>query len=487
MIEIDLAPAPTSSPSSASAPRGAAEDFAAALHEAGGRDGGAPHDRAADAPGRDDHAARERTPESRPTERPEIDRSTDDSTDRTDAASAADTTDAAAATDAADEPVVEDVADNGPEQPPVVTLPMELLTPSTPAPVETGEPVVAVDAETDAEVADIVPAVLDAVAPDAAADGAPVAVAEVIAGADEAPSATDGTEELESEIASPIPTAGDAEAEMPGDTETVEALPSSVETDEQLTTAAPKAEAATVLGATPVTSNPVPTTDTEASTGDGDLSVAAVTAETAVDTATVAERGPSAPTPTPATPGLAAAPTAEATAAAVAEVATPTQVSTPAAATTVDPLAAADAAAAAEIDVPTPPQQIAEALRDVRRMTDGSHRLSLQLHPEELGVVQLEVAVRDGQLHLRAATELDSTRRLLNASLPELRAQLADAGVSAGSLEVGAETAGGDRSARDDDASSTARAGFDESVPTDPSGVADAATLTAPGRLDVRL
>ena len=519
MIEIDLAPAPTSSPSSASASRGAAEEFASALQEAGGRGDGAPCDRAAEAPGRDDHAARERTPESRPTERPEIDRSADDPTDRTDAASEADTADAAASADGADETVIDGVAENGPEQQPVVTLPMEVLTPSAPAPVEAGEPVVAADTEAEAEaegeVAAVAPAVLDAVAPDAAADGAPVAVAEVIAGADEAPSATDGVEELETEVASPISTAGDAEAGVAGDTETVEAFPSSVETGEQLTTAALKAEAATVLAAAPVTPDPVATAGTDASIGERDIAISAaepaaqvavaaepaaevavaaepavevaVAAEPAAEVAVAAERSPSAPNPTPAAPGLAAVPAAEATAAAVAEVVTPTQVSTPAAGTTVDPLAAADAAAVAEIDVPTPPQQIAEALRDVRRMTDGSHRLSLQLHPEELGVVQLEVAVRDGQLHLRAATELDSTRRLLNASLPELRAQLADAGVSAGSLEVGAETAGEGRSTRDNGASSTTRSGFDESVPNNPSGVADAATPTAPGRLDVRL
>ncbi|MEM9200518.1 MAG: flagellar hook-length control protein FliK [Actinomycetota bacterium] len=157
------------------------------------------------------------------------------------------------------------------------------------------------------------------------------------------------------------------------------------------------------------------------------------------------------------------------------------------AATVIDPMAAADAA---ELDTPPPAQQIAQALRDVRRLADGSHRLSLQLYPEELGVVQLEVALRDGQLHLRAATELDSTRRLLNASLPELREQLSDAGVSAGSLEVGPETAGGDRSSSQDADRNAGPSRPPEFVGANNGDrLASAQTLisTDPGRLDVQL
>ena len=138
--------------------------------------------------------------------------------------------------------------------------------------------------------------------------------------------------------------------------------------------------------------------------------------------------------------------------------------------------------------MPPPAQQIAEALRDVRRMSDGSHRLSLQLHPEELGAVQLEVAVRDGQLHLRAVAETDSTRRLLAASIPELREQLTDAGVAAGSLEVGAESAEDHRRADTGAGEQPApgsgpSAGDHPSDPTSPTPVQP----TEPGRLDVQL
>jgi len=141
-----------------------------------------------------------------------------------------------------------------------------------------------------------------------------------------------------------------------------------------------------------------------------------------------------------------------------------------------------------DVEFGSPAQQVAEALRDVRRMADGSHRLSLQLHPEELGAVQLEVAVRDGQVHLRAVAETDATRRLLAGSMPELRDQLADAGVSAGSLEVGAETAGQNGRARGDadDQPPTPNLGRSTAEPSP----ATPSTTPAPestGRLDVRI
>lgn len=142
-----------------------------------------------------------------------------------------------------------------------------------------------------------------------------------------------------------------------------------------------------------------------------------------------------------------------------------------------------------EGEPPPPALQIAEALRDVRRMSDGSHRLSLQLHPEELGAVQLEVAVRDGQLHLRAVAETDSTRRLLAASIPELREQLTDAGVTAGSLEVGAESADDHRRA-DTEAGDRPAPGSSPTTPTDhasdPASPASDRPIE-PGRLDVQL
>ena len=54
MIEIDIAPAPASAPSSPSVPQGAADDFASALENAGGRDERSPATRSSDGARSDD-------------------------------------------------------------------------------------------------------------------------------------------------------------------------------------------------------------------------------------------------------------------------------------------------------------------------------------------------------------------------------------------------------------------------------------------------
>ena len=222
-----------------------------------------------------------------------------------------------------------------------------------------------------------------------------------------------------------------------------------------------------------------------------------------------ADQSESAPAPVPTVASSEAAVVAEAPAT---EAAAPAPPATPAPAARVDttapamnaaalveptPPPAADTAVAAEmptappatadLDAPPPAQQLAEALRDVRRMSDGSHRLSLQLHPEELGAVQLEVAVRDGQLHLRAVAETDSTRRLLTASIPELREQLTDAGVSAGSLEVGAESAADHQRADAGDDGSTPHANAPEGEAEGPTAQPTTSLRLDAGQLDVQL
>ena len=134
----------------------------------------------------------------------------------------------------------------------------------------------------------------------------------------------------------------------------------------------------------------------------------------------------------------------------------------------------------------TPAQQVAAALREVRQLTDGSHRLSLQLHPEELGAVQLEIALRDGRLHLRAVAETEATRGLLTNSLPELRGELNEAGVATGSLEVGADSAeqhAERRQALDRRESTSATPTSETTSSESPEPEAD----RSDGRLDVRI
>lgn len=149
------------------------------------------------------------------------------------------------------------------------------------------------------------------------------------------------------------------------------------------------------------------------------------------------------------------------------------------------PAAVADAAPGPSMPAETTPtQQVAEALREVRRLADGSHRLSLQLHPEELGAVQLEVAIRDGQLHVRAVAETEAARTALEQNLPELRSDLRDAGVRAGSLEVGPDASGRDRSDAPtrDARTPDLRERADDAPPTDTTP-----DPSSPSGLDIRL
>lgn len=467
MIEIDIAPAPSSASSSSSVPPGAADDFASALEHAGGHDERGPAPRTNDAVRREEMSGPDEEAGTAPTE---------------DADSGP----------VADEVSAEDAPDtDAPTSPAPTAHQLIALTTATTSEPQSVEATIETELEieleavggeaVDASAARTVAGLVDASESETSAPIEPI-VADA-----EAVVASEGDLEAEvslvSETASTDPVVAAARAGSPhqptSEQVAVEAdvVPAGTAIVDEAPAAAPAV--AVVSSAAPIEESSSPMVGEEPP------------AATVPDVAEVVETTDAeiAPTSTPAStpaPTTAAAPRGDAVIAAVTEAAPPASVSTPPTATTVDPTAAAEAAALAELEVPTPPQQIAEALRDVRRMADGSHRLSLQLYPEELGVVQLEVAVREGQLHLRAATELDSTRRLLNASLPELREQLADAGVSAGSLEVGAETAGGDRSASDD-APATVRSGFDEAAPIGQPTTSEIPTLTAPGRLDVRL
>ena len=425
MIELDLLPAVSSPNASPSTSPRDAEDFAAALHDASGRDAAAASDRRAKAGTADRPAA-------------------PDATDRNPTGDDAEPDTGSASADGVDEGVQAEETPKTPITNPTVGLPVEMVLSSTAAATEMSDTPISTEGETatSAEMVDTGVGTAAVVASDTVADVA------VDVGVVDGPSVDGSVVDIGATSEAPVLADGDLASA----------------TDQQPDPA----------GFSPLDEGAESHTTI-------DVTVTAAAATTAND----AEAAPS-PAASPATSSPSAAVAAGATAGAGVDATAPTQATASPAATTVDPLAAADMAAAAEIDVPTPPQQIAEALRDVRRMADGSHRLSLQLHPEELGVVQLEVAVRDGQLHLRAATELEGTRRLLAASIPELREQLAEAGVSAGSLEVGAETAGGDRPARDAD-DSPSRVRRDEPTSTRPADGPEATTPTATGRLDVRL
>jgi flagellar hook-length control protein FliK len=88
---------------------------------------------------------------------------------------------------------------------------------------------------------------------------------------------------------------------------------------------------------------------------------------------------------------------------------------------------------------PEPPhQQVVSHVTPLLHGPDGDYRVSVRLHPHELGAVQVDVQLQDGRVHLRLQAETETGLETLRESLPALRRELEAAGVSAGSLDLSA-------------------------------------------------
>jgi flagellar hook-length control protein FliK len=85
-------------------------------------------------------------------------------------------------------------------------------------------------------------------------------------------------------------------------------------------------------------------------------------------------------------------------------------------------------------------------IQPLRGGPDGVHQLTVQLNPVELGPVSIVAELRDGDIHLRLAGATEAAREALRAALPDLRRELADAGLNAGTLDVWQQAAGDRRS-----------------------------------------
>jgi flagellar hook-length control protein FliK len=112
----------------------------------------------------------------------------------------------------------------------------------------------------------------------------------------------------------------------------------------------------------------------------------------------------------------------------------PLSVPTP---TTAGQAAAPAAADPARPAVPaSPAAQVAAPVIPLRADGDGIHRLTVQLHPADLGPVNVLAELRGGDIHLHLAGATEAGREALRAALPELRRELEQAGFQATSLEV---------------------------------------------------
>jgi flagellar hook-length control protein FliK len=98
----------------------------------------------------------------------------------------------------------------------------------------------------------------------------------------------------------------------------------------------------------------------------------------------------------------------------------------------------APSGAPAQFSLPVPVhQQVFTAVSPLLRAADGSYGVRLQLHPQDLGAVQVIVDVRHGEISIQMHSTDAAARDALRGGLSDLRQQLEGQGLSAGSMEVG--------------------------------------------------
>jgi flagellar hook-length control protein FliK len=103
----------------------------------------------------------------------------------------------------------------------------------------------------------------------------------------------------------------------------------------------------------------------------------------------------------------------------------------------------ADAPATTPVVPPAVHEQIVSAVVPLHGRGDGRHEVTLELRPEELGVIRVEVIVENQTVHLTLHAAEPATGRLLSAALHELRSTLTEAGLTAGQVGVGPDSGAG--------------------------------------------
>ena len=128
-------------------------------------------------------------------------------------------------------------------------------------------------------------------------------------------------------------------------------------------------------------------------------------------------------------------------------------------------------------------RQLSEALgqRLAANIAAGHYRLTFNVHPRELGAIDVVMEMRDGRLDAQINTSNAVTRELLGDSLPRLRDALQQSGVNLAHLHVGSDTQQGQSRGREE---STNNAGAGDQ---DKLGVAGAESDTISEDLELGL
>jgi flagellar hook-length control protein FliK len=80
--------------------------------------------------------------------------------------------------------------------------------------------------------------------------------------------------------------------------------------------------------------------------------------------------------------------------------------------------------------------QVSRRLVPLRRGPDGTHRLTIRLNPEGLGPISVVAQVRKGAIAVQITGGTEAGRAALQATLPDLRRDLMEAGFGSCSLDV---------------------------------------------------
>lgn len=69
-------------------------------------------------------------------------------------------------------------------------------------------------------------------------------------------------------------------------------------------------------------------------------------------------------------------------------------------------------------------------------VSEGENRVSINLHPPELGKIQVELVVKDNQVHARINTENAAVKEVIMTNLDQLKSNIENAGISVTKFDV---------------------------------------------------
>jgi flagellar export protein FliJ len=138
-----------------------------------------------------------------------------------------------------------------------------------------------------------------------------------------------------------------------------------------------------------------------------------------------------------------------------------------------------------------PQEQVVAVLQPIQQRPDGVYRLRLELHPAELGRVDIEVELRAGVLHANLRAEHATAAHALRDAIADLRSRLEAQGVRAGEVTVDGRGPGGGGNADRDRRAGSAGGSHARGGDHDPTDTSDRSPRpqpdASPTLLDLRM